>query len=219
MLAEKHLIRQNNTIQMNQYRSTFMQRSKHETTYATLYLELVNSKDFDELILKTFIAIDWCQAPIGCCHHMDILVHLGFSSGTVGGKLNTKTFPQQSPFHAHLEHLHSFLPAIMDIQHGFPTVFRMGEHLGRLHDLPPGKTMGQKHLADFIHLCVDWLLGIHDLIDLGYNCRWQNSCLQWLGHGNHRFQQSAQMKKKKHAVTISLCMSLQNMCGWHWPCL
>ena len=116
--------------------------------------------------------MDWCQAPIGCSHHMDILLHLGLSSGTVGGQLHTKAFPQQSPFHAHLEHLHSFLPAIVDIQHGFSTVFWMGEHLGRLHHLPPGKTMKQKHLADFIHLCIDWLLGIHDLIDLGYNCRW-----------------------------------------------
>ena len=44
--------------------------------------------------------------------------------------------------------------------------------LGESYHLPPGKTMKQKHLADFIHLCIDWLLGIHDLIDLGYNCRW-----------------------------------------------
>ena len=50
-----------------------------------------------------------------------------------------------------------------------------------------------KHLDDLVHLCVDWLLGVHDLIDFGNNCRWQSHGLLWLGHGNHRLQQIAKL--------------------------
>ena len=139
------------------------------------------------------MASHWSQGPIGCCNHLDILVHLLLSGGTVGGKLSTDAFPQQGPLHAHLEHLHPFMPTIMDIQHGFPAVFRMGKHLAWLDGLLPGKTMSQKHIEDLVHLCVDWLLGVHDLIDFGNNCRWQSHGLLWLGHGNHRLQQIAKL--------------------------
>ena len=134
------------------------------------------------------MAIHWSQGPTGCCNHLGILVHLGFSFGNVGGKLNTNAFPQQGPLHAHLEHLHPLLPHIVDIQHSFPAVFWMGKHLLWLDCLLPGKTTVQKHLEDMVHLYVDWLLGVHDLIDFGSDCRWQPGCLLWLGHGKHLLQ-------------------------------
>ena len=50
-----------------------------------------------------------------------------------------------------------------------------------------------KHLDDLVHLCVDCLLGVHDLIDFASNCRWQSGSLLWLGHGNHRLQQISKL--------------------------
>ena len=50
-----------------------------------------------------------------------------------------------------------------------------------------------KHLDDLVHLCVDWLLGVHDLIDFASNCRWPSGSLLWLGHGNHRLQRISKL--------------------------
>ena len=113
--------------------------------------------------------------------HLLVLLELLSSSVRIFAEFTANGAFQKLPFHAHMEHLFSLAPGIVEAQHGTSSIAGMHQHASWCQGLVVlGKAMLDQQLADGICLLVNWH---RTCLDGGWDIH-KHPCLsgQWAAH-------------------------------------